>query len=154
MHSSHRELAFCKRAILLITCVASMSACQSSRDECLAHQHPSLRPLPPGKYGARCFRGPHFEASGFGDERCDHDGLRAGIALVPSLLDLRHWAKLLVLHGECGSWSPWRSQVVQWSSSDSCDVVNTYENNRAADGSSYFYYKAADCGAFDLSYDP
>ena len=74
--------------------------------------------------------------------------------MLPSLLDLKQWAKLLVLHGECGTWSPWRSHVVQWSSSDSVDDVNTYESNRAPDGSSCFYYKANDCGAFDLSYDP
>lgn len=117
-----------------------------------AHCLPSLRPLPSGKYGVRCFRGPHFEASGFGDDKSGQDSLRAGVTLAPSMLELRRWAQTLVLHGQCGSWSPWTSHVAQLVGDGNAGREVAHESNVASDASGCFYYKAAD-GAYDLSCD-
>jgi hypothetical protein len=120
-----------------------------------AHSHtlPQLHPLPPGRYGVRCYRGPTFEASGYGDEMSGQDGRSFGYTVVPTMQQLKHWAELYVAVGPEGSWSPWRSQVVRWAT-PSAAFQQLVDSNRARHDGARYYYKAADCGLYDLSYYP
>eukprot|EP00959_Pyramimonas_sp_CCMP1952_P210225 4399086-Pyramimonas_sp.AAC.1 len=73
-------------------------------------------PAGPGSYGVTVFRGPSFTTSGYGDNQCGQDGLGYGTVVAPSTADLAVFARSVLVHGHCGSWSPWRTQKVIWAS--------------------------------------
>lgn len=115
------------------------------------HNLPLLKPLPAGKYGVQCCRGPCFEACGFGDAAGGQDNGGLGCTLVPSKAELKQWAELFASTGPLGSWSPWRSQVVRW---DTQSQLGARDCNRSAYQCDRRFYKAADDGLYDLAYIP
>ena len=112
---------------------------------------PRLRPLPAGRYGIPCYRGPSFEQNGFGDVDSGQDLGGVGVTCVPSLVDLRYWAELYLQNAGVGCWSPWRSHVVKWS----CKSGNYIDraSNISRHDSSLQFYSAGDGGHYDLCFD-
>ncbi len=56
-----------------VSCPSRSSTTEVPADNALT------KPLPAGKYGVRCFRGPAFESSGWGDEDSGQDSCGWGL---------------------------------------------------------------------------